>query len=267
VRAKSCGSGSPRSDLDRRAILDTMRRMTVAAPATPSVHSQPRLSWITAFYRSAIGKKAVMAVTGIFLFGWIFAHMLGNMKVYLGAEHFNEYAKWLRVMGAPAMPNSALLWIVRVLLVVAVVLHIVAATQLTIMNRHARPIAYKERDYVVGTYAARTMRWGGIIIVLFVIYHLMHLTFGTVHPSFVENDPYHNLVTGFQVPLASAFYILANLALGLHLYHGLWSMFNSLGLNHAKFNAWRRWFATAFALIITLGNISFPIAVLAGIVR
>jgi len=208
-----------------------------------------------------------MALTGAFLFGWIFAHMAGNLKLYLGAEHFNEYAQWLRVMGAPAMPHSTLLWVARIALLVAVWLHIQAATQLTIMNRNARPVDYTGRDYVTASYASRTMRWGGVIILLFVIYHLMHLTFGNLHPDFVENDPYHNVVTGFQVWWTSAFYIIANLALGLHLYHGLWSMFNSLGLNHPKFNPWRRNFAAAFALIITLANVSFPIAVLIGVVR
>lgn len=244
--------------------------MTVAAPATPSVRTQPRAHWLAGFYASAIGKKAVMAVTGVFLFGWIFMHMLGNLKIYTGAEHFNEYAKWLRTMGAPAVPNDVPLWIVRILLVVAVWLHIQAATQLTLMNRAARPIGYQERDYVAGTYAARTMRWGGVIIALFVFYHLAHLTWGwAVAPpaAFVENDPYHNVVAGFQVWWVSAIYIIANLALGLHLYHGLWSMFNSLGLNHVKFNAWKRLFATAFALVILAANVSFPIFVLIGIVR
>ncbi|HWS71912.1 MAG TPA: succinate dehydrogenase, partial [Thermoanaerobaculia bacterium] len=113
----------------------------------------------------------------------------------------------------------------------------------------------------------RTMRWGGVIILLFIFYHLGHLTFGTFHPDFVPEDPYHNVVRGFQVWWVSAFYIVANLALGLHLYHGLWAMFNSLGLNAAKFNAWRRIFATAFALVITAGNVSFPLMVLLGIVR
>lgn len=233
--------------------------------ATPAEVRPP--SWFIAFYRSAIGKKAVMAVTGIFLFGWIFAHMFGNLKLYLGAEHFNEYAKWLRTMGAPAMPNDTLLWVVRALLVIAVWLHIQAATQLTLMNRAARPVGYRDRDYVTSTYAARTMRWGGVIILLFIIYHLLHLTFGTVHPDFIANDPYHNVVAGFQVWWASAIYIIANLALGLHLFHGLWSMFNSLGLNHPKFNPWRRTFAIAFALIITIANVSFPVAVLIGVVR
>jgi len=241
--------------------------MTAAAPATPNVSHAPRVSWIVRFYRSAIGKKAVMAVTGIFLFGWIFLHMLGNLKVYTGAEHYNAYAAFLITMGGPLLPAKGALVVVRVLLLIAVWLHIQAATQLTIMNRKARPIDYAGRDYVSATYAARTMRWGGVIIILFVLYHLGHLTFGTLHPNFIEGDVYHNFVTGFQVWWVSAFYIVANLALGMHLYHGLWSMFNSLGLSHARFNSWKRSFATAFAVIVTVANISFPIAVLAGILR
>jgi len=234
--------------------------MTAVSPDLPS-------TWFGTFYRSAVGKKAVMAVTGVFLFGWIFAHMLGNMKLYFGPEHLNDYARWLRVMGGPAIPQYYALWAVRILLILAVFFHILAATQLTIMNRRARPVAYTNRDYVVATYASRTMRWGGVIILLFVIYHLLHLTTGTLHNNFIKDDPYHNVVTGFQVWWVSAVYIIANLALGLHLYHGLWSMFNSVGWAHVKFNFWKRIFASAFALIITLGNISFPIAVLVGVVR
>jgi succinate dehydrogenase / fumarate reductase cytochrome b subunit len=225
------------------------------------------MSWIASFYRSAVGKKAVMAVTGVFLFGWIFAHMLGNLKLYLGPEHMNDYAHWLRVMGGPAVPEAGLLWLVRLLLLAAVILHITAATQLTIQSRNARPIGYERRDVVKATYASRTMRWGGVIILLFIWYHLGHLTFGKFHPDFIPDDPYHNVVRGFQVWWVSAIYIVANLALGLHLYHGLWAMFNSLGLNAPKFNAWRRIFATAFALVITAGNVSFPLMVLLGIVR
>jgi len=237
-------------------------------------HTPPNTSrtWFGSFWASAIGKKAVMALTGFFLFGWILLHMLGNLKLYLGAAHLNEYAKFLITMGAPALPNKTVLWIVRSLLIVCVWLHIQAATQLTLMNRAARPIAYRDRDYVVGTYAARTMRWGGVIILLFVIYHLLHLTTGTLHPDFRllpngDVDVYHNVVSGFQVWWVSAVYIIANLALGLHLYHGLWSMFNSVGWNNPKFNNWKKVFATAFALVITIGNLSFPIAVLIGIVR
>jgi succinate dehydrogenase / fumarate reductase cytochrome b subunit len=238
--------------------------MTAASPATPAAPHRRRAFWITDFYRSAIGKKAVMAVTGVFLFGWIFLHMAGNLKVYMGPEHYNAYAAFLITMGAPLLPNKGALIVVRILLLIAVWLHIQSATQLTIMNRQARPIAYGDRGYVAASYAARTMRWGGIIIILFVFYHLGHLTFGTFHPNFIEGDVYHNFVTGFQVWWVSAFYIIANLALGAHLYHGLWSMFNSLGLNHARFNPWKRTFATVFAVIVTAVNISFPIAVLAG---
>ncbi|HVS33637.1 MAG TPA: succinate dehydrogenase cytochrome b subunit [Thermoanaerobaculia bacterium] len=225
------------------------------------------MTWIGNFYRSAIGKKAVMAITGVILFGWIFLHMVGNIKLYLGPEPMNEYAHWLRALGAPAMPETGALWASRIILLLAVVLHIHAAWALTIMNRQARPVGYRDREYVTATYASRTMRWGGVIIVLFVIYHILHLTTGQAHRSFVENDPYHNVVAGFLVWWVAAVYIIANLALGFHLYHGLWSMFNSLGLNHAKFNPWRRYFATAFAVVIAAGNISFPLAVLIGIVR
>jgi len=225
------------------------------------------MSWFVNFYRSAIGKKAVMAITGVILFGWVTAHMLGNMKLYLGQDHFNEYAKWLRVMGAPAMPHSGLLWIGRAVLILCIAFHIHAMVALTLINRKARPVGYTDRDYEAASYASRTMRWGGVLILVFIIYHLLHLTFGTVHPNYVEGDPYHNVVSGFQVVWVSLFYILAQVALGMHLYHGLWSMFQSLGLNTPKFNAWRRVFATTFALVISLGNISFPIAVMAGWVR
>jgi succinate dehydrogenase cytochrome b subunit len=246
-------------------------RQTLPAPALhhPDTRGDFRMSFVSSFYRSAIGKKAVMAVTGAILFGWIFLHMLGNLKLYLGPEHMNEYAKWLRALGTPAAPPTAALWISRLVLLLCVVLHIHAAYSLTMMNWAARPVGYRERDYVTGTYAARTMRWGGVIILLFVIYHLLHLTVGAhVAPqTFVENDPYHNVVAGFTIWWVSAIYIVANLALGFHLYHGVWSMFNSIGWNHPKFNPWKRNFATTFAVLITAANISFPLAVLIGIVR
>ena len=225
------------------------------------------MTWAGNFYRSAVGKKAVMAVTGVFLFGWIFLHMLGNLKLYTGAEHMNEYGRWLRAIGTPAMPESGTLWLMRLLLLLAVVLHIHAAVALTVMNRQARPLDYRDRGYVSASYAARTMRWGGVIVLFFIIYHLLHLTTGHAHPNFVRDDPYYNVVSGFQVWWVAAAYIIANVALGFHLFHGLWSMFASVGWVHPKFNSWRRNFATAFAVIITAGNVSFPLAVLAGVVR
>jgi succinate dehydrogenase (or fumarate reductase) cytochrome b subunit, b558 family len=210
-----------------------------------------------------------MALTGIILFGWITAHMLGNLKLYLGSEALNHYAEWLRAMGYPLLPHTAALWISRIVLVVCGWLHIQAATQLTLMNWEARPVGYERKETVVAGYASRTMRWSGVLLALFVVFHLMHLTWGNLHPGapFKVGEVYYNVVTGFQVVWVSIFYIVANILLGFHLFHGLWSMFQSMGWNNPKFNPWRRWFATAFAWIITLGNISLPLAVLTGVVR
>jgi len=228
------------------------------------------MTWIGNFYRSAIGKKAVMAVSGLILFGWIFLHMAGNLKLFFGAEALNHYAEWLRELGTPLLPPSGLLWITRILLLVALVFHIHAAYALTVMNANARPVGYTDRDYVKGTYAARTMRWGGVIVLLFIFYHLAHLTFGgNVAPParFIQGDVYHNVVSGFQIWWVSAIYIIANLALGLHLFHGVWAMFSSIGMTNPRFEGWRRNFATAFAVVITGANISFPLLVLTGFVR
>jgi succinate dehydrogenase / fumarate reductase cytochrome b subunit len=221
------------------------------------------MSWFGDFYKSAVGKKAVMAVSGIILFGFVLVHMLGNLKLYEGPQLLNNYAGFLRSVGGPAVPPSGLLWIARLVLLVAVFLHMWAAWQLTLLNRQARPADYVRRDVVHTTYASRTMRWGGIIILLFVIYHLLDLTWGVTNPNYIEKDVYHNVVASFSRWWISLFYIVAQLALGLHLYHGLWSLFQSLGWNHPRFNRWRSGFAHAFAWIITLGNISFPVAVLA----
>jgi succinate dehydrogenase / fumarate reductase cytochrome b subunit len=217
-------------------------------------------------YGSAVGKKAVMAVTGIILFGFVLLHMVGNLKLYEGPQVLNSYAGFLRTVGSPAIPTSGLLWLVRAVLLVAVVLHVWAAWQVTRMSRAARPHGYARRDVVQASYASRTMRWGGVIVLLFVVYHLLDLTFGEVNPSFRAGDVYHNVVASFSVWWVAAFYVAAQVALGFHLYHGLWSLFQSLGWNHPRFNRWRRGFATAFAWIITLGNISFPLAVLAGVI-
>ncbi|HYK01837.1 MAG TPA: succinate dehydrogenase cytochrome b subunit [Thermoanaerobaculia bacterium] len=234
------------------------------------------MTWFGNFYRSSIGKKAVMAVTGLILFGWIFLHMLGNLKLYMPAHEnakglmqpaMDIYAVGLRELGAPFAPEAALLWVTRILLLVCVVLHIHAAYALTRMASAARPVAYRDRQYVKATYASRTMRWGGVIILLFIIYHLLHLTTGQAHPRFEHGHVHNNVVTGLQVWWVSAIYIIANLALGLHLYHGVWAMFGSLGLTNARVESFRRIFATVFAVVITAGNISFPLAVLTGMVK
>ncbi len=225
---------------------------------------------LLSFYRSAVGKKALMAVSGILLFGFVLGHMLGNLKLYQGADKLNHYAEWLREAGSPLLPHGGLLWIARLVLLVAVAIHILAAYQLTMLSRRARPRDYASRQVVQATYASRTMRWGGVILALFVLYHLAHFTWGWAwaHPDFVPGDVYHNVVAGFRVWWVSGFYVVAQVALGFHLSHGLWSLFQSLGLPPAAEPPdWRRRFARAFALLITAGNVSFPLAVLGGLVR
>ncbi len=224
------------------------------------------MSWFGEITASAVGKKAMMAVSGIVLFGYVLLHMLGNLKLYEGPQKLNDYAGFLREVGSPLVPPEGLLWVVRAVLLAALVLHVWAAWSLTRMSRAARPRAYERREAVAMSYASRTMRWGGVVLLLFVVYHLLHLTTGTAHGDFVRGDVYHNVVTGFRVWWVSLVYIVAQVALGFHLYHGLWSMFQTLGWNHPRYNAWRKWFAQAFAWVVTLGNVSFPLAVLSGII-
>jgi len=216
----------------------------------------------TTFWRSSIGRKVVMAVTGAILFGFVLGHLAGNLTVYLGPEALNGYAVFLR-----QFLHGAGLWVARAVLLLAVVLHIWSATSLTLTSRAARPVGYRERQWTESTYASRTMRWSGVIIFFFVIYHLLHFTFGTVHPSFVEGDVYHNFVTGFQSVPVSIAYIVAMIFLGLHLRHGVWSMFQTLGVSHPRYIRWAHVGAWIFALIVVVGNCSFPIAVLAGFVK
>ena len=226
-----------------------------------------RVAFVVDFYRSAVGKKYVMAWSGIILMGYVFAHMVGNLKLYLGPEEMNKYAEFLRVLAYPIFPHSGALWIMRLGLLAALVLHLHAAYALTMMNRRSRPVQYaSKRDYVAADFAARTMRWTGILVLLFVVFHLLDLTWGTVNPSFEHGSPYENTVASFQRVPVSIFYIVANLALGVHLYHGAWSLFQSIGWNRRRFNAWRRYFAVGFSVVTVGANVTFPLAVLTGIV-
>jgi succinate dehydrogenase / fumarate reductase cytochrome b subunit len=222
---------------------------------------------ILAFWRSAIGKKWVMGVSGIILLGFVLSHMIGNLKVYLGKDHLNTYGEWLRTLGEPALPRTVVLWTIRSVLIAAFFLHIVAAYQLTRMNQKARPTRYaSKRDYVAANFASRTMRWTGVIVGLFIIFHLADLTWGSANPAFKRGDPYDNLFASFdRWPVAIA-YIVANLALAIHIFHGAWSMFQSLGWNNPRFNRYRRYFAYAFATVIGLGNISMPLLIVTGAV-
>jgi succinate dehydrogenase / fumarate reductase, cytochrome b subunit len=219
-------------------------------------------------YSTDVGKKYVMAISGIVLMLFVLGHMVGNLKIYLGADSLNAYSHWLRDVGEPALPREVLLWTARIVLLVALIAHIDSAARLTRSSRSARSIPYRGgREYVAADFASRTMRWTGPIIALFVIFHLLDLTWGTANPDFRSGDPYANVVASFErVPVAIV-YVLANLALALHLYHGAWSLFQSMGWAHPRYNAWRRHFAIGFAVIVALGNISFPIAVVTGVVN
>ncbi len=237
-----------------------------SATSTP-VRTRRNLPWPIAFYQTAVGKKWVMAVTGIILLGFVLVHMVGNLKMYLGETDLNKYGVALREIGGDLVPHTSILWAVRSLLILAFVLHIHAAATLTAMNRKARPVGYKGgRHYVAANYAARTMRWTGVIVLLYLLFHLMDLTWGNANPNFVHGEPYHNVVESFSRAPVAVVYIIANILLGIHIYHGAWSMFQSLGWNNPRINAARRWFATAFAALIVIGNVSMPIAVLAGVV-
>ena len=216
-------------------------------------------------YRSTIGRKAVMAVTGLLLFGFVVAHMVGNLKIFTGEKHYNEYAEGLRAFGTPILADEQFLWVMRAGLLTAVLAHIGAAISLARTSRSARPVGYVMRKPTTSSYASRTMRWGGAIIALFVVYHLLHLTTGQAHPEFRRGDVYTNVIIGFQAWYVSAFYILANVALGLHLFHGVWSMFQTLGRGSGRFSRQLRAFSVLAAVAITLGNISIPLAVLTGV--
>ena len=249
-KGKATGTGS--STPPPRAGVAPIRRRPGSGPL------------IVRFYRSAVGKKWVMAVTGVVLMGFVLAHMIGNLKLYLSKEEINLYGEALRNMPGPLLPRTVLLWSIRIVLILAFVFHIHSAIGLSLINRRARPAADRyqsPRDYVAADYASRTMRWTGIIILAFLIFHLMDLTWGNANPQFLRGDPYNNLVYSFRrVPVAIV-YVFANVALAFHLYHGTWSIFQSMGFTNPRYNAMRRRFAQGFAAIILLGNVSFPIAV------
>ncbi len=220
---------------------------------------------ITTFYGTSVGKKVVMAASGVIFFGFVVVHILGNLQIFKGPDALNEYAAFLQGLGT-------FKWFVRILLGLSIIIHIVSATQVTLQSWAARPVKYAVTKYKETTYAARTMRIGGPLIGLFVIYHLLHLTTGQLHPvkeGFIHTagtipNVYNNVVFGFQDYLVSGIYIFTMILIGLHLYHGLWSMLQSVGMSHKKWNYLRKWFAVAFALFIAVAGISIPVAVLTG---
>ncbi|MFC8847567.1 MULTISPECIES: succinate dehydrogenase cytochrome b subunit [unclassified Micromonospora] len=218
--------------------------------------------------RSNVGLKAVMAVTGILLVLFLVAHMLGNLKIFTGETAFDHYAHWLRDIGTPVLPSTWFLWIQRTALLAAVLAHIGAATTLALRARAARPVRYAHRKKVNGSYAARTMRWGGVIILLFVIYHILDLTTGHLNPQGDPGNPYGNVVADFAPDrwYVTLFYTLAVVALGFHLRHGAFSAFRSLGQQTPAGERRARAAALGFAVVLCAGYLVVPFAVLTGLV-
>lgn len=221
-----------------------------------------------ALQRTTIGKKVIMAITGLVYIGFVLLHMYGNLKAFLGPEYFNHYAEGLRSFGEPIFGHGHILFLLRLVLIGSILLHIWAAVLLTRQAQAARPDPYLVTKRVRADYAALTMRYGGIALFFFLIYHLAHFTWGVpgIHNSFIRGDAYHNLVTGFQNPLNVILYLVAVGALALHLYHGTWSLFQTLGLMNKSTTPPIRALALAVALVIPAGFALVPISVMLGVI-
>ncbi|KUL37715.1 succinate dehydrogenase [Streptomyces sp. NRRL F-4489] len=214
---------------------------------------------------STVGKKAVMAVSGLIMLAYLVVHMFGNLKIFFGAGSFNAYAHWLRTVGEPFMHYEWTLWVIRVVLVAAVVAHATAAYQLSRRDLKARPDRYVHRKART-SYATRTMRWGGVILGLFIVWHLLDLTTGTVHSGFQPGHPYQNVVATFSTWYGNAIYLVAMLALGLHIRHGFWSAAQTLGAGSRTRDRLLKTLANVLALVLTLGFIAVPVGVMTGLV-
>lgn len=226
---------------------------------------------VLAFPKTTIGKKVIMALSGVIWIGFVAGHMFGNLKIFTGAEHFNEYAEGLRTFGEPFLAYGQALWLIRFVLIFAIVSHIWAALSLWSRNRHARETRYAQHRKLHANAATLTMIYGGVAIFLFIIYHLLQFTLGTpgVHPDFDPSDPYSNVIIGFQsysfIPVI--IYLVALVALAFHLYHGSWSMFQTLGLNNKTYDGSLHVLAWLVAIIISAGFATVPLAVVFGILH
>ena len=215
---------------------------------------------------SSLQLKIIMAVTGAVMLAYLVLHMLGNLKIFLGEQALDTYAAWLREVGEPALPGSGLLWIIRVVLLVSVVAHVVAATVLALRARRARPVRYAHRRPVSTGYAARTMRWGGVIILLFVIYHILDLTTGTLNPYGVHGQVYDNVVADFSRWYVTLAYTVAMIALGFHVRHGIWSALQTFGRSSDPYQVRYKAIALVSAVVLIAGFLAVPFAVQLGLV-
>lgn len=224
--------------------------------------------WALTLYRSTIGKKVIMAVTGLMLVGFVIAHMAGNLQMFSGPAKMNAYAAFLKSTGE-------LLWVARAGLLAATILHVLMAWQLTQIKKNARPVGYEKREPQVSTWASRSMRWGGFLLLVFIVFHIFHMTTGTLHPvasapgsaPFSHTDVYGNVINAFRNPLVTAFYVVSMLFLMLHLFHGAWSSVRTLGLTKPSRNPLSRRVSTVIALVVWLGFTAIPIAVILGAIR
>jgi succinate dehydrogenase / fumarate reductase cytochrome b subunit len=243
--------------LSKSLSRSSMRRQAGECNTMSSVAVPSGFGRTAALFNSVVGKKIVMAVTGLILFGFVTVHMIGNLQIYLGPDRINAYGKFLQ-------ENVELLWPARIILLTCVVLHILAAWQLTILNNFkARPVAYAKKTALASTYAARTMVWSGPILACFIVYHILHFTTLQAYPGVAPDDVYNKVIYGFQrQPAAAVFYIIANILLATHLYHGVWSLFQTLGVSHPRYTPWIKAGARVFGFVIGIGNCSIPLAVL-----
>ncbi|MBT8215785.1 MAG: succinate dehydrogenase cytochrome b subunit [Acidimicrobiia bacterium] len=239
--------------------------MTTTAEAPAKKRSLP---WFLEFYNSNVGRKWVMAISGIVGLGFVFFHMFGNLHLYEEPARFDEYAEGLRDFGEPIFSRTLILWIARFGLLAAFAVHVHAGFTLWWKNRKAKPVGYERQQFVEATFASRYMLITGVIVLAFIVYHLAHLTWGLefLNPSFTRGEARENLIEGLESPITAGWYVVANLALGLHILHGAWSLFQSLGVTHPRFNRWRRNFAVGLTAVIVAGNVSFPIAISTGLV-
>ncbi|WP_110946193.1 succinate dehydrogenase [Streptomyces avicenniae] len=243
----------------------TPGRSGPARTAPPAPPRGPRTA-VGRFWRSTIGKKTVMAVSGLAMLLYLVAHMVGNLKVFFGPEEMNGYAHWLRTIGDPVLHHEWFLWIMRPLLLLAVVAHGVAAAQLSRRDLAARPVKYAHRK-PRASYATHTMRWGGVILALFLVWHILDLTTGTVNPRGEAGHPYENIVASFSTWYGNTIYIVAMVAVGLHVRHGLWGAAQTLGAGSRTRDRALKVTADVVALVLTLGFLSVPVGVMTGLVE
>jgi succinate dehydrogenase / fumarate reductase cytochrome b subunit len=221
------------------------------------------------FYRSTIGKKIIMGVTGLIGIGFVILHMAGNLQVFIGQSKLNDYGAMLHG------PLNELTWLLRIVLIVAVILHVTMAVQLTQRSAAARPIGYQKKVPQAATLASRTMKWGGVLLLVFIVVHILHFTTETIDPGGARGavdvhgnrDVYSNIVASFHIWWVALFYIVAMMALGLHLFHGAWASVRTLGYAKPSPNPLHRKIAAAIAVIVWLGFTLVPVGVLVGLIK